>query len=137
MAREEAAVFDTSYVIFFERVPDSTVLKPNQIGVNRAVFDQLKTVYKKAKHNSAYRILADICQDIGDDGLVGSIESSAQRLSIHGSTINRWRHRFADQQILIRHKKVGAYSVSPKVAIRLDEHGKVVKAKHEKPILHF
>ncbi|WP_136661779.1 hypothetical protein [Nitratireductor sp. XY-223] len=137
MIEEAAQEFDTSHVVFFESTPDPAVLKPNQVGVNIRVFNQLKLHFKRIRHNSAYRILADCCQDIGDEGRIGSVEDSARRLEIHVTTIARWRTKFADADLLVRLNGNGAYGVSPKVAVRIGADGKPIKARRRKNHFQF
>ena len=129
---EEKALFGASPVTFFEGPPDATVLKPGNLGVNIDLFRQVKSHYNKAKENIACRVLADICQDIQDSGYLGRMDDSAARLSTTVVTVQRWRSRFADNGLLKRQNRNGLYSVDPKVALRMDADGAIVKPTSEK-----
>lgn len=120
-------LFNSDVVTFFEGVPDKDVLEPGGVGVNAKLFPQIKLYYKKAKQNMACRVLADICMDIQDDGYIGRQEDSAIRVGTHWTTINRWRARFANDELLKRHNLNGLFSVDAKVAIRLGVDSKIIK----------
>ena len=77
-------------------------------------------------------MLADICQDIQDSGYLGRMDDSAERLSTTVVTVQRWRSRFADTGLLKRQNRNGLYSVDPKVAIRMDADGNVIKPTSDK-----
>lgn len=137
MIREEPREFDSSYVVLFDSVPDQSKLEANQVGVNYGVFKQLKLHFKHIRHNSAYRILADCCLDIQDNGLIGDADESAQRLGLDRSTIFRWRGIFANEQVLIWEYEAGGFSVSPKVALRMNAQGKPVRFRRRKSVFQF
>jgi hypothetical protein len=124
---DEETLFDVEHVTFFEGPPEPDTLKPGGLGVNLDLFRQVKAHYKKSKENIACRVLADICSDIRDDGYIGRQDESADRIGTHWSTVQRWRIRFMEHGFLKRHNLKGQYSVDPKVAIRLDEDGKVIE----------
>jgi hypothetical protein len=132
MLTEKKALFGATPVTFFEGPPDATALKPGDLGVNIDLFRQVKTHYNKAKENIACRVLADICQDIRDSGYLGRMDDSAERLSTTVVTVQRWRSRFADTGLLKRQNRNGLYSVDPKVAIRMDADGNVIKPTSDK-----
>jgi len=132
MLTEEKALFGATPVAFFEGPPDATALKPGDLGVNLDLFRQVKTHYNKAKENIACRVLADICQDIRESGYLGRMDDSAERLSTTVVTVQRWRSRFADTGLLKRQNRNGLYSVDPKVAIRINEDGDVIKPTSDK-----
>jgi len=124
---DEETLFDTGSVKLFEGPPVLDELNPGQLGVNTDIFRQIWDHYRKSKENIACRALADICQDIQDNGYIGRIDDSAKRLSSSFSTIQRWRSRFADNGLLRRHSWNGRFSVDPRVAIRVGDDGKPVK----------
>lgn len=124
---DEKTLFDARPVTFFEGPPDADALGPGELGVNIDLFRQVKSHYNKAKENIACRVLADICQDIQDSGYLGRMDDSAARLSSTVVTVQRWRSRFADNGLLMRENRNGLYSVDPKVAIRKDAEGVVIK----------
>jgi len=129
---EEKTLFTASAVKFFEGPPDVEALQPSELGVNIDLFRQVKVHYNKAKENIACRVLADICQDIQDSGYLGRMDDSAERLSSTVVTVQRWRSRFADTGLLKRQNRNGLYSVDPKVAVRMDAEGAVIKPTTEK-----
>ncbi len=129
---DEKTLFGATPVTFFEGPPDAEALEPGELGVNIDLFRQVKSHYTKAKENIACRVLADICQDIRDSGYLGRMDDSAARLSTTVVTVQRWRSRFADNGLLKRENRNGLYSVDPKVAIRKDADGVVIKPKSEK-----
>lgn len=129
---DEETLFETSDVVFFDGPPERDDLKPGQLGVNLDLFRQIKLHYNKAKENIACRVLADICQDIQDNGYIGRMDDSAERLSTTINTVQRWRSRFADNGLLKRHNLNGRYSVDPKVAIRIGEDSNAIKPPTEK-----
>lgn len=129
---DEETLFETSNVKFFEGPPQRDGLTQGQLGVNIDLFRQIKDHYNKAKENIACRVLADICQDIQDNGYIGRMDDSAERLNSTNNTIQRWRSRFADNGLLKRHNLNGRYSVDPKVAIRVGSDGELVKPVTEK-----
>lgn len=100
--------------------------------MNIDLFRQIKDHYNKAKENIACRVLADICQDIQDNGYIGRMDDSAERLDSTNNTVQRWRSRFADNGLLKRHNLNGRFSVDPKVAIRVGSDGELVKPTAEK-----
>ena len=132
MSLDEDTLFDTNLVTFFEGPPQADELKPGQLGVNIDIFRQVRNHYRKTKENLACRVLADACQDIQDNGYIGRIDDSAERLSASFSAVQRWRGRFADNGLLKRHNWNGRLSVDPKVAILIGEDGKPVKPMNEK-----
>lgn len=135
---EEEALFDAPCVRFFEGPPEADSLKPGELGVNIDLFRQVKVHYNKAKENIACRVLADICQDIQDSGYLGRMDDSATRLSSTVVTVQRWRSRFADTGLLKRQNRNGLYSVDPKVAIRMDAEGAIIKpATERKAVFRF
>lgn len=129
---DEEALFETKDVTFFDGPPQIDELAPSQLGVNIDLFRQVRDHYKKAKENIACRVLADICQDIQDSGYIGRMDDSATRLSTTTVTIQRWRSRFADAGLLKRQNRNGLYSVDPKVAIRLNDQGEMIKPTNER-----
>lgn len=129
---EEKTLFDANNVKYFEGPPQKDELAPDQLGVNIDLFRQVKEHYNKAKENIACRVLADICQDIQDSGFIGRMDDSAERLSTTTVTIQRWRSRFADAGLLKRQNRNGLYSVDPKVAIRLNAQGDMIKPANER-----
>lgn len=129
---EEKSLFATTSVQFFEGPPESEALKPGELGVNIDLFRQVKAHYNKAKENIACRVLADICQDIQASGYLGRMDDSAERLSSTIVTVQRWRSRFADNGLLKRQNRNGLYSVDPKVAVRMDAEGMIIKPTSEK-----
>jgi len=129
--------FDTAFVAFFEGPPIEAKIKPGQLGVNIDLFRQVKTHYRKAKENIACRLLADICLDIQGSGYLGRLDDSALRVGTTVVTAQRWRARFAENQLLIPHNKNGLYSVDPKVAIRKDTVGNVIAPSENKTVFTF
>ena len=129
---DEETLFEAKNVKFFEGPPQSKDLTPDHLGVNIDLFRQVKEHYNKAKENIACRVLADICQDIQETGFIGRMDDSAERLSTTTVTIQRWRSRFADAGLLKRQNRNGLYSVDPKVAIRLDAKGDIIKPANER-----
>jgi hypothetical protein len=129
---EEKALFTVSTVKFFDGPPETEALQPGDLGVNIDLFRQVKVHYNKAKENIACRVLADICQDIQDSGYLGRMDDSAERLSTTVVTVQRWRSRFADTGLLKRQNRNGLYSVDPKVAVRIDAEGAIIKPTTEK-----
>lgn len=120
-------LFDTAYVKFFEGPPQASDLNAGELGVNIDLFRQVKTHYRKARENSACRVLADICQNIQGSGYLGTLEESALRVGTSSITIQRWRSRFFETGLLKQHNRNGLYSVDPKVAILKAPNGKVIK----------
>lgn len=129
---EEKSLFDATSVKLFEGPPEADALQPGELGVNIDLFRQVKAHYNKAKENIACRVLADICQDIQDRGYLGRMDDSAARLSSTVVTVQRWRSRFADNGLLKRQNRNGLYSVDPKVAVRMDVKGAIIKPATEK-----
>lgn len=119
--------FDAAYVTFFEGPPVPKNVKAGELGVNIDLFRQVKTHYRRSRENIVTRVLADICQDIQASGYLGGLEDSALRVGTTTVTIQRWRARFADSKLLIRHNRNGLYSVDPKVAIKKDSDGEVIE----------
>ena len=124
-------LFDANNVKFFDGAPQREALEPGELGVNIDLFRQIRDHYHKAKENIACRVLADICQDIKDNGYIGRADDCVERLSTAPSTVQRWRHRFVENGFLIRHNLNGRFSVDPKVAMRIDKDGKVIKPTSE------
>ncbi|GFE67033.1 hypothetical protein [Litoreibacter roseus] len=122
-------LFDTAYVKFFDEAPKAAALKAGELGVNIDIFRQVKVHYRKAKENSAARVLADICQDIQIDGYIGGLEDSALRVGMSYVTVQRWRSRFYENGLLDLHNRNGLYSVNPKMAILKGADGKVIKPR--------
>jgi hypothetical protein len=120
-------LFDDVHVKFFDGPPDPEQIEPDQLGVNIDLFRQVKTHYRKAKENSACRILADICMDIHRDGYIGTLEESAMRVGTSWATVQRWRARFVEAGLIKQHSRNKLYSVDPKVAIRTSADGKILK----------
>ena len=127
MSFDPKDLFDSTYVKFFEGPPKAAELEPGELGINVDLFRQVKAHYRKARENSACRVLADICQDIRESGYIGTLEDSALRVGTSWTTVQRWRSRFYDTGLLKQHNRNGLYSVDPKVAIKLGEDGKVLK----------
>lgn len=121
--------FDETYITFFEGVPEAKKVKPGELGVNIDLFRQVKIHYRKSRENVACRVLADLCQDIQGSGYVGGLEDSALRVGTTIVTVQRWRARFAEGKLLVPHNRNGLYSVDPKVAIKKDSKGNIIKPK--------
>lgn len=125
-------LFDTAYVKFFDEAPKPSKIKPGELGVNIDIFRQVKVHYRKAKENSAARVLADVCQDIQIDGYIGGLEDSALRVGMSYVTVQRWRSRFYENGLLDLHNRNGLYSVNPKMAILKGPDGTVIKPRPSK-----
>lgn len=120
-------LFDDVNVKFFDGIPDPNHLDAEQLGINADLFRQVKTHYRKAKENSACRVLADICMDIQGSGYIGTLEDSAIRVGTSWATVQRWRARFVEAGLIKQHSRNKLYSVDPKVAIKTGKNGKVLK----------
>jgi hypothetical protein len=127
MVLDDKTLFDGTATTFFVGAPNPKELGPDDLGVNIDVFRQVKDHYRKTQNNLACRVLADICMDIQDNGYIGRVESSADRLETANTSVQRWRKRFAETGLLLRHNWNGRMSVNPKVAIRMDVTGKQIK----------
>lgn len=127
MILDDETLFAGTSATFFEGPPDPRELGPNVLGVNIDIFRQIKDHYRKTQNNLACRTLADICMDIQDNGYIGRVEASADRLEAAKTSVQRWRKRFGDTGLLLRQNWNGRMSVNPKVAIRMDGSGKQIK----------
>lgn len=109
-------------MIYFDGRPDVRLLKPGQIGINRAWLEELKKNRPK-KNKNFIPILEEILKDPQPDLLTVPREVLASRLSLDPSTVGRAKKRLEDHGVLYRVHLNGGYAVSPELMIVVDDKG--------------